>query len=771
MNTLDIPKLKISYVTIMKFKIKNLRLSLLSFFIILIISLKAQVPSGYIADWKNDANAAYSIVHDDYGLAGCDGIWQYGDTIAYNRGIKFVFGAYTDLCETRYIKPNGYDNLYDYAKNVMIAQHGHEIANHSSSHACATDKGWSPCLFGWGESGWGEAPLGPDLDVEINEAHNSIVNGTGFVPKYYVYPYDAFTNATNQRLEDLGYIGSRTGWSSSYTSDEGYHRNGYENSDEADFFPNSNGFFRNGVQVFNDDDAEMGWEAQLSELNNEIDNIIANNLYANREFHNVGNSGWGHVKVEAYRAHMDYLKLKVDEGKLWVGTVSEIFTYQIQKLKYSANINYVSESDRIYITWNTIGSEYDVDVESYLSDLVIKTPITLVVNLDGLVGSYFVSQNSVDLNTDNYYVNEGKMYINVYPHDGDVQIYKKSVDGNNYPYVTSPIENKNLVVNFTPFTIDLNAVFEDTETIDEDFVFSASGYSGISIDLSHGIATISAPLNWIGNTTVTFSAEDEGGLSISESFDISVEDPFSSQTPFSGVPISIPGRVEAEDYDEGDEGDAYNEEYSPYEPDPTADQYRPWDPVDVDIIGGTSEYGVGYTVSGEWLEYTVNVTVDAWYTVDLKVASVDYGGSTLGKIKLLIDGNSWMPATDMIFTGGWTNYETVSYPYSLFLEEGTHVLRVSFVNGDVNLNYIDILASPTTIKNNELRSIFEIYPNPASDFIKIKSEYQTAKIYSQMGELVKTSSEKNINLTDLASGIYFVKLDESSLMVKFVLNK
>ena len=33
-----------------------------------------------------------------------------------------------------------------------------------------------------------------------------------------------------------------------------------ENSDEADFFPNSNGFFRNGVEVFNDDDANMNWQ-------------------------------------------------------------------------------------------------------------------------------------------------------------------------------------------------------------------------------------------------------------------------------------------------------------------------------------------------------------------------------------------------------------------------------------------------------------------------------------------------------------------------------
>ena len=86
----------------MKFKIHFSRIPSCPILIFTTFSLFAQNPTGYIATWKGDANAAYSIVHDDYGLEGADGIWQYGDTIAYNRGIKFVFGVYTDLCESRF---------------------------------------------------------------------------------------------------------------------------------------------------------------------------------------------------------------------------------------------------------------------------------------------------------------------------------------------------------------------------------------------------------------------------------------------------------------------------------------------------------------------------------------------------------------------------------------------------------------------------------------------------------------------------------------------
>ena len=112
---------------------KTLALSFLSF---LPIALTAQTPTGHIANWKNDADGAYSMIHDDYGDSGVDGIWQYADTICSNRGIKFTFGAIANSCETQR-NINGYDTPYDYAKDVMMAQHNHEIISHSHTHNCA----------------------------------------------------------------------------------------------------------------------------------------------------------------------------------------------------------------------------------------------------------------------------------------------------------------------------------------------------------------------------------------------------------------------------------------------------------------------------------------------------------------------------------------------------------------------------------------------------------------------------------------------------------
>ncbi len=643
---------------------KNIYILFLS---LLISTLSAQGQTASITTWKNDAKAAYSIVHDDYGLDGADGIWKYADTIAYNRGIKFVFGAYTQLCESRSIKPNGYANLYTYAKEVMMAKHGHEIANHSYSHACAAERGWSPCKFGDGESGWGESPLGADLDQEINQAHKSILNGTGFAPQYYVYPYDVFTNATNKRLEELGYLGSRTGWSSPSSEDvnAGYHRNGYENSDLSDFYPNSTGFFRNGVEVFDDNkDAKLGWEDQLIELNQEIDKIIKTNMYANREFHNVGNSGWGHVKEKAYRGHMDYLKAKVDAGDLWVGTASEIFTYQMQKLKYEAVISQTAET-AWEVSWNSINPQYDVDLEAYLKDLSYTSPLTLKADFSGRTGDWKITQNGEDLN---YVVKNKIFYIDVFPHKGKIDLILNN-ETTPAPEVVSPIEDFKLPAEFITFTIDLNEVFEDANTRDENLVYSISGNTNINIEINNGIATISSTFAWEGTENITFSAKDESNQTTGEEVKFVVN---GRNEPYTGTPIEIPGKIEAENFDLGGLGVSYHEK------DTSKNTTYRDDNVEINKIGD------GYNITmidGEWLEYTINVAKKGVYDFDIAANSNEKETA----VKLFLNGKDYKTFD---FNEDGEIYKP-SKIYNLSLDTGKFVLRVTAV-GSIEIDSLTI---------------------------------------------------------------------------------
>lgn len=553
-------------------------ITLFLFFSIPFISV-AQNPTGYIANWKNDAKGAYSIVHDDYGDSGVDGIWQYADSICFNRGVKFTIGAIASSCETsRNI--NGYSSPYAYAKEVMIPLHGHEIMSHSHTHACALgNAGWSPCNM---TVGWGEDTTSTAFNFQLVRPHNSILNGTGVAPQYYIFPYDRFTDAANAKLKAMGYVGSRTGWTSYKLDDSPYHRNGYNNNDEGDFFPDSEGFFRTAVQVFDDVNSNMSYAGQLATLNDEVDSAIANNQWANRELHNVtyGSFGWGRVRVDAYRAHIDYLQSKMTSKELFVGTVSEIMTYQLQKLKYTPDFNYDSVDEIITVSWNSINPQINVDMIDYMDDLYFKSPITLVVDVD-LPGSWLVAQNGNHI-TDYEQIGT-KMYINVYPHEGEVQIYNTNSNMNFPPVVENSISTQEKVLDFSNFIIYLKNVFED-ETADDDLIFSYSGNEGVDGYEENGRVRVSSIAGWTGTDTITFTAKDAEGLTTSTEMIITVTDVFAGHTPFSGSAIAIPGRVEAEDYDEGGEGVAFHEKSSPWEPDPADNPYRENDDPDVGEI-------------------------------------------------------------------------------------------------------------------------------------------------------------------------------------------
>jgi hypothetical protein len=381
--------------------------------------LVAQPVPSNIANWKNNAKGAYSIIHDDYGDVGVDGIWQYADTIASNRGLKFTFGAISGQCETaRNI--NGESSPYAYAKNVMMALHNHEIINHSHSHTCAINRGWSPCSG----TGWGEIVGGTMWNTELNTSHASIIAGTGFQPRYFIFPYDQFTDAANAELANKGYIGSRTGWHTDGFQSS-FYKYGYEESDENLFKSDANGFFRTSVQVFDDTDQFKSLSGQTAELNQVVDDAIANNEWGNRELHNVGSSGWGSVQVSAYRDHMDYVQSKVSSGDLWMPTMSEALTYQIQKLVYTPVGNYDGGTGKVTVTFTEDHGDVAVDVGTYLSALTLKTSVTIVLDVSAYAGS-------IDFN--NVIVKQGgstilatsldgnTFLVNLYPSDGSFTI-------------------------------------------------------------------------------------------------------------------------------------------------------------------------------------------------------------------------------------------------------------------------------------------------------------------------------------------------------------
>lgn len=79
----------------------------------------------------------------------------------------------------------------------------------------------------------------------------------------------------------------------------------------------------------------------------------------------------------------------------------------------------------------------------------------------------------------------------------------------------------------------------------------------------------------------------------------------------------------------------------------------------------------------------------------------------------------------------------------------------SFYGYEVNMTYVDL----TGLNDNTLAANFKVYPVPAKDEIKIQAEgFQKAEIYSLTGQKLMESLQNNMNVSQLSSGLYIIKV-------------
>lgn len=109
---------------------------------------------------------------------------------------------------------------------------------------------------------------------------------------------------------------------------------------------------------------------------------------------------------------------------------------------------------------------------------------------------------------------------------------------------------------------------------------------------------------------------------------------------------------------------------------------------DVDI-GDTTDGGgcaVGYTASGEWLEYSINVAEAATYTLRYRWASGNTG--SLGTAFFKVDGSTLATTNFNDGTGGWDTYATLEA--SVTLSAGIQTVRLEWSNPQINMNWFSL---------------------------------------------------------------------------------
>ena len=168
----------------------------------------------------------------------------------------------------------------------------------------------------------------------------------------------------------------------------------------------------------------------------------------------------------------------------------------------------------------------------------------------------------------------------------------------------------------------------------------------------------------VGKFSITTKAIDNtGAVTVSAPVAITVLQKI-VKSPFGGNAATIPGIVEAENYDLGGEGISYHDSDN-------GNNGQVYRQDDIDI-GAASEgsYTLGWMEVSEWMEYTVNITSAGAYNLDVRVASPAVGGT----FHLECDGKDVTGPLTVPATGGWNTWASVEKT-GVNLPAGKHVLR------------------------------------------------------------------------------------------------
>lgn len=157
--------------------------------------------------------------------------------------------------------------------------------------------------------------------------------------------------------------------------------------------------------------------------------------------------------------------------------------------------------------------------------------------------------------------------------------------------------------------------------------------------------------------------------------------------PFGNTPANIPGRIEAENFDTGNNGDSYLDSTTNNEGNSTV---RSGTAVDIKKSADGTNNIVGNFKNGEWLEYTVNIANKNIYTAIARTHSL----YTDRKLTLTLKNTATAVELKVPVSPDWNTPQT-GYRTGFELPAGEYILRVANNGADwIDLDYIDFKVVP-----------------------------------------------------------------------------
>jgi glucuronoarabinoxylan endo-1,4-beta-xylanase len=313
--------------------------------------------------------------------------------------------------------------------------------------------------------------------------------------------------------------------------------------------------------------------------------------------------------------------------------------------------------------------------------------------------------------------------------------------------ITGPQENEQFIA---PATIPVTSTATDSDGTIEHVDF----YLNNETTPFHEEWTAPYDFNWdvpqAGTYQLRAVAYDNEGNSSEDIISIQVNIP---QGPYNGTISTIPGTIEFENFDVGGNGFAYYDVDAGTNVDPAPD-FRTDEDVDIETCTDTDGgYNIGYTMAGEWLEYTVNVATSGTYDITFRVACEGDNRT----ISLDSDGTLLAENVAIPNTGGWQVWTDVTIE-NVELQAGEQILRLTIGETDyVNLNYMSFSLQEEPPLTFELTSGWNLIGCPLEGSTNIETALQSVWDYVDMvkdmnGFYMKSNQAELNSLNELSWG-------------------
>ena len=291
-------------------------------------------------------------------------------------------------------------------------------------------------------------------------------------------------------------------------------------------------------------------------------------------------------------------------------------------------------------------------------------------------------------------------------------------------------------------------------------------------------------------------------------FEGSGSTPATPHSPYNGKAIELPGIIQAENYDIPGTGRGTNvKSYSDSDSEHKGDaEFRTSEGVDIVLVDEkdkTKGMAIGYTATGEWLEYTVNVSEEAEFAITASAST----GMESAKFCFLLDEETPLgdtivipqTGTDADGNGIWSVYKEFDGG-KVKISKGTHEIRLLILGDNVNVDWfkfekigangevIEIKEDPTSSsstdksnsndgKKNDATAIFNNHMHfngaTAANFevFDLKGKMIASFSAKNMAEAVQLWKNGNVKGDVRVSGINIIRNRANGMVTKIRVNK